>query len=384
MAVNLIVDTPNILFRVASMNSNKYFETDEERAGLALHVAFQTINKYYRRFKPDRLIFAFEGPNNWRKQYTATDDCVSGHGYKANRVKDPSMEPFFELINSFHDVMRTHSAAVCIQCDYSEGDDVIAYCTEMLTDDGDEVIIISADKDFVQLYQYPNVRLIDPATDKDRDQIFREKNQKLISQGKKPDPIVNEDGSINIDWYIFEKSIRGDKGDNVFSAYPRVRTDKMWKAFTDEYKLVEFKNETWTRKSSQLNEDGEQQEEVMKVGDLMDENRLLTDLTMQPDYVRECLRETILEEFKNPGKYSHFHFLRFLGEYGLKDIAENINRYTDMLSCLHYTEERRSPAKKSHHSSTDKYTQDEDDADIIDRTKKGKETSESTDELLKF
>jgi hypothetical protein len=69
-----------------------------------------------------------------------------------------------------------------------------------------------------------------------------------------------------------------------------------------------------------------------RVKDLFEENRLLMDLTAQPEEIRELIEETIREAMANPGRYSHFHFLRFLGKYELRKITENVDNFVPMLS----------------------------------------------------
>lgn len=353
MTTRLIIDTSNILFRVAAVNNKKVFGTDEEKAGLAMHVALQSVHKYYKRFRPDHLIFVFEGRNNWRKAYTLSDECVSGVLYKGNRVKDNSMIPFFELIASFREVMTNHSAAICIADDNCEADDVVGGIVESFPDD--EIVLVSGDKDFLQLYRHKNFRLIDPATGQDRLETYLKKNGLT---------------EFCPDWFLFEKSVRGDGNDNVLSAYPNVRTTKIRKAFEDEFYRLDFMNTEWT----------DQNEKKFKVGDRVKENRLLVDLSAQPDWVRKSIFETIERECKSKGTYSHFHFLKFLGKFGLKTITENIHNYVDMLSCTHSTPEQKSANKPAlrDNNSDDKNTE------IEDRTQGGKRQSQAVDDLLTF
>jgi hypothetical protein len=121
----MIVDTANVLFRVAAAHGKYGPEgTPEEKAGLAMHIALNTVNKYYKKFRPDQVAVTFEGGQNWRKEYTKSDVCKSKKVYKANRVKDDSMIPFFELIKGFEDLVRTHTSIVCLSHPKLEGDDL--------------------------------------------------------------------------------------------------------------------------------------------------------------------------------------------------------------------------------------------------------------------
>ncbi len=308
MGIKLVIDTPNLLFRVAAQNKKKVgFASAEEMAGLALHMAFQSVHKYYKKYKPELLAFGFEGSNNWRKTYTRSDECVSGKVYKANRVKDPSMMPYFEMLNSFKELITLHSSLMVLQHDDLEGDDTIAAFVEHYTGKGDTIIIISGDRDYIQLLKYPDVKLINPDTSKERNQ---------------PD---DKEYWPDIDYFKFQKCVRGDMGDYVFSAFPRVRETKIEKAFLDEHYKLSFMDETWK------NVDDAGNEVTMRVGDLFEENKILLLLDQQPQHIREIMATIPVNAYNNIGTYSAFHFLRFLGKHKLNNIADQIDQFTEML-----------------------------------------------------
>jgi hypothetical protein len=308
MGVKMVIDTPNLLFRVAAQNKKVSFGTDEEKAGLALHMAFQTVHKYFKMFRPELLALGFEGERNWRKDYTRSKDAVSKKQYKANRVKDPSMEPYFAMINAFREVITAHSSLMVLQNERLEGDDTIAAFVEKYAGQGDTVIIVSGDRDYIQLLKHPGVRLINPDTGKDRNQ----------PEDKEYWP--------DIEYFEFQKCIRGDMGDYVFSAYPRVRETKIEKAHQDPAFRANFMAETWKAVDDETNE-----ERTMVVGELFEENKKLLILDQQPPDIRQLMRETVDAAYENIGTYSNFHFLKFLGKHKLNNITEHIDQYTDML-----------------------------------------------------
>ena len=305
----LLVDTANILFRVASAHG-KYNTsgTPEEQAGLAMHMALNTLNKYYKQFKPDQVAVTFEGRKNWRKGYTASSKCVSGKLYKGNRVKDASMEPFFALIESFADLVRNHTSFVCLSRAELEGDDVFSGFVQSMTSRGDEVIGLSGDKDFAQLMDIPNFTLINPDDGKQRD-------------------LVKLCGVNNAKYFMFEKAFRGDSGDNVMTAYPRVQRKRLMKAFENEYELVKLLNETWTFKDVDTGES-----KTFRVGDLWDENNVLMNLRAQPEEIKQLITDTIENSLQSHGKFSLFHFTKFCGKFNLKQIAENSTQFAKLFS----------------------------------------------------
>ena len=315
----MVVDTANLLFRVAAAHG-KYGPqgTPEEKAGLAMHMALQTLNKFYKQHKPDQLAVTFEGHSNWRKDYTKSSECISGKVYKANRVKDPSMVPFFELIKAFEDLARKHTSLVCLSHPLLEGDDLFGAYAARFTAEGDEVIGVSGDKDFVQLWKHKGFTLINP-------------------DNGKPRTLMDTCGIDDADFFMFEKAFRGDSGDNVMAAYPRVQKKRLQKAYTDDYELTKIMNESWTYTDAET-----QEVKTFSVGALFEENNILMNLEHQPERIRKIMQETLDHELVNHGKYSHFHFTKFCGKYGLKQIAENSTQYANMFGVTG----NRSPLKE--------------------------------------
>lgn len=306
----LVFDISNMLYRTFFANKEHDAQTG---SGLACHTALTTLNKYFRKFKPHKVVMAFDR-SSWRKAYTADKElCVSGKPYKGNRRQNmtPSEKEkfarFTKHLDEFEELMKKQTTVICLAGDGLEADDLIAGVIDMYPDD--EVIIVSADKDLIQLLRTDNISVIDPASGKDRRLELEEKY----------------DGDV--DYFMFEKCIRGDAGDNVQSAFPRVRKTRIQKAYTDPYERVNLMNETW---SIGAPDDDDYKEFVVK--ELFEENKLLMDLQEQPPVIRDRMREVIEEAIDDPGSYSHFHFLRFLGKYELKEITKSIDNFVPMLS----------------------------------------------------
>ena len=313
----MIIDTPSLLFRVHSANQKIKTGDDELNAGLAMHMCFKTVLSHYKKHKPDQVAFAFEGRNNWRKEYTKSEKCVSKRPYKGNRVYTASNEQFFALVDSFKEFLKLHTTSLVLHADRVEGDDLIGGFVKRYGNTSDELIVLSGDKDFTQLLKYKNLRLINPDKGKDR---------------TCDDP----------DFFIFEKCIRGDSGDNVMSAYPRVRSTRIEKAYKDDFERANLMNDTWEIKDP---ETGEVLQHFV-VKDLFEENRLLMDLDAQPEDIKELIQTTIDEAIENRAQFSYFHFMKFLGQYQLKSIADESMNYNDIFS-LHENKKDLKKAKTS-------------------------------------
>lgn len=297
----LIFDASNFLYRNFFAHPN---EDDITIAGLAHHSALVTMHKYFREFRPDKIVMAFDRPS-WRKQYTASEDCLSKRPYKGNRRQNmtPKQQEkflkFMEHVKEFEAILNEHTAIWVLSGDLLEADDLIAGFVRRF--DQDEKIVVSTDDDFLQLLRYPNTTIYDP---------LKGKNKNL------------NEYQNDVEYFMFQKCIRGDAGDNVMSAFPRVRAARIQKAYTDPFEKVQLMNEMWR--------DDKGNEFIVKK--LFEENKLLMDLEYQPDVVKQTIDQIIDKEIADTNKFSYFHFMRFLGKYELKKVSQSVDQYVGMLS----------------------------------------------------
>jgi len=298
-------DISNILYRTFYANKS---DDDTTIAGLAHHSALTTLNKYHREFKPHKLIMCCDR-KSWRKEYTASEEAITPKQYKGNRRQKMSKSEeikyakFMDHLAEFEEIMRDQTSVITLAGNGLEADDLMAGVCQILTmDPENEVILVSADRDMTQLLRYPNVRLIDPASGKD---------------------LTLDEWGGDADLFMFEKCFRGDRGDWVQSAYPRIKKTRIMKAWDDDFELANIMNETWIHPDNK-------KEYVVK--HLFKENQLLMDLTKQPDNIQLDIVKTVLHGLKNPGSFSYFKFVGFLGKYKMKKLSQNIETFTKMLS----------------------------------------------------
>lgn len=300
----LVFDATNFLFRTLYGHIG---EEEDVVAGLAFHTALISLNKYYRESKPHKIIMCFDRPN-WRKEYTLSEECSFEHIYKEHRQKGltPSqkekLQQFHAHMREFENLMKTHTSVITMAEDGLEADDLISGVVQVLSNEDNEITIVSTDKDFIQLLKFPNTHILNPDTGKLR-------------------TLEKWDGSA--EYFLFEKCIRGDlQSDNIPSAYPRVRSDRLKKAFKDPFEHESLMNETWISPTGK----------EYKVKDRFKENKLLIDLTKQPKDIRIKIFNTVERSLESPGKFSLFYFLRFLGKFELKELTKNADQYAEMLS----------------------------------------------------
>ena len=319
----LLIDTANMFFRArhgAHRASDSW-----TKLGFALHITLMAVNKVARRFEADHVMFALEG-RSWRKDFYRP--------YKANRAvargkmtEDEAEEDklFWETYDHFTKYLAEKTNCSVIRHPTAEADDLIARWIALHP--SDEHIVISSDTDFVQLVA-PNVKQYNGITDQliTLEGIFDAKGNRVKDKKTKEDLVVP-----NPEWLLFEKCMRGDTSDNVFSAYPGVRTKgtKKQVGLTEAFEDRTKKGYSWNNLMLQRWTDHDGVEH--KVLDDYERNRTLIDLPAQPADIKAAVDEAIQAQIshKDIGQVG-VHFLRFCGKFELtkcSDSAEQFGRW---------------------------------------------------------
>ena len=321
----LLVDTANLFFRArygAARGTDAW-----AKVGMSLHITLNAVNSMVRRFGSDHVVFALEG-RSWRKSFYKP--------YKANRAIDESaMTPaeveenalFWETYEAFTKYISEQTNCSVIRCPTAEGDDIIARWIALHPDD--QHIIVSSDTDFVQLLA-ENVDQYNGITDQmlTIKGIFDNKGRPVVD--KKTKEVKT---TPNPEWLLFEKCMRGDGTDNVFSAYPGVRTkgSKNKVGLTEAFEDRDKKGFAWNSLmlSRWTDHDGEEH----RVLDDYNRNRTLIDLTAQPDDVKATVDQTIREQVshKDVGQVG-VRFMRFCGKYELNRISDSAEQFSRWLN----------------------------------------------------
>ena len=130
------------------------------------------------------------------------------------------------------------------------------------------------------------------------------------------------------EWLLFEKCMRGDASDNVFSAYPGVRTrgTKNKIGLQEAYADRGDRGFTWNNLMLQRWTDHDGIEH--RVLDDYNRNRALIDLKAQPEEIKLKVDTAIREQVshKDVGQVGT-HFIRFCGKYELTRMSESAEQY---------------------------------------------------------
>ncbi len=321
----LLIDTANTFFR--ARHSAHRAADSWTKVGFALHVTLMSVNKVARRFGADHVIFALEG-RSWRKDfykpYKANRAVARG---KMNETEQEEDKLFWETYDELTKYLTTKTNCSVIRHPEAEADDVIARWIALHSQD--EHVIISSDTDYVQLVA-PNVKQYNGITDEliTLEGIFDDKGR-AINDKKTKQPKAAPDPA----WLLFEKCMRGDTSDNVFSAYPGVREKGtknkvgLREAFADR----DRKGYNWNNMMLQRWTDHNGEEH--RVLDDYERNVTLIDLTAQPDTIKAAVDQAICEQIshKDVGQVG-VHFMRFCGKFELNKLSESAGQISNWLN----------------------------------------------------
>ena len=320
----LIVDTANTFFRARHSASRQSDTWD--RLGFAIHVTLGSVNKAWRDQKADHVVFCLEG-RSWRKDYYEP--------YKKNRAvaraalteaEQEEDKLFWEAFDNLKTILSEKPNCTVLQHSELEADDLIAGFVH--AHPNDDHIIISSDTDFYQLLA-PNVQQYNGVADELHTLAgILDKKGKLVIDKKTKEPKVIPDPQ----WILFEKCMRGDPTDNIFSAYPGVRTKGsknkigLTEAFADKHK----KGYSWNNLMLQRWTDHNGVEH--RVLDDYERNRVLVDLTAQPPEIKTKIAETIAAgAVKKSRPMVGAQFLKFCGKYELNKLSEQSSSFSEFL-----------------------------------------------------
>ena len=123
----------------------------------------RVIGRIQRKFKGEygQLVLCYDDKNYWRRQVFPY--------YKMNRKHEREASKYdwnqvFSVLNKIRDELRSNFPFHVLQVDGAEADDIIASLVKRNSTSTypEPVLILSADKDFIQLHKYPTVKQYDP------------------------------------------------------------------------------------------------------------------------------------------------------------------------------------------------------------------------------
>ncbi len=320
-----LIDTANTFFRarhIASRGTDTW-----GKIGMALHLTLASTNMVVRNHNIDHVVFLLEG-KSWRKsiypQYKA-HRAVAVQALSEAEKEENDM--FWETYDTFTTYLKEKTNCTVLRHPEAEADDLIARFIDLHPNDSH--IIVSSDSDYLQLisdtvHQYNGVtnELIK------LEGYFKDNGKQVLNKDKTPKLL-----EAAPDYLLFKKIIRGDAGDNVFSAYPGVREKGtknsvgIMEAFQDKtamgFNWNNFMLQRW------VDHDGVEH----RVKDKYELNKTLIDLRAQPQDIKDKVDASIKEGVRvNTTPQVGIHFMKFCGKYELTKISEQATAYSAWLN----------------------------------------------------
>lgn len=250
--------------------------------GLFRHMVLNSLRSYKQQFgnKFGDMVIACDDKNYWRKQHFPY--------YKANRKKTRDASEInwthvFEVFNKIKSELREFFPYRVIQIESAEADDIIATLV-LNADSSEDILILSGDKDYIQLHKFSYVNQYDPT------------RKKWISHN---DPQK----------YLFEHICKGDSSDGI----PNILSDG------DTFVSNKRQKPLTQKKIDQLYNDYSDQQYAIP----FERNKQLIDLSMIPVHIKE----QVLSKYDEESGKDRSKIFNYFIKYKLKNLMENVGEF---------------------------------------------------------
>lgn len=162
----IIVDLNQVMLSNLLMQLGNHTNAQIEE-NMVRHMILNSLRSYRVKFGAEfgELVIACDNTNYWRRKFFPY--------YKANRKKaqeksELDWKSVFECLNKIRAELKEYFPYKVIDIESAEADDVIATLvfSESFSNPTEKVLILSGDKDFIQLHIYGNVKQYDPTRKK--------------------------------------------------------------------------------------------------------------------------------------------------------------------------------------------------------------------------
>ena len=258
----------------------------EVNPDLVRHMVLNSIRMYRTKFVEDygELVLCYDSKHYWRKDVFPQ---YKSHRKKMRESSDFDWNTIFNTLNALKEELRENFPYKMLEVYGAEADDIIATICESQKEN---IMIVSGDKDFIQLQKYKNVKQWNPV-------------QKKMLKDKNPD------------LYLKEHIIKGDRSDGI----PNVLSDD--NSFVDKIRqkpLTKKKIQSWVEHDFMDVAPNEQAKRNYH------RNTTLVDLSKIPQDLKDKIKETykttpILGDRKN--------LINYFINNKLKELTNNLGDF---------------------------------------------------------
>ena len=261
------------------MNNSNDVEEDMLR-----HMILNSLRFHRAKFTEEygELVICCDGRNTWRRDVFPF--------YKRNRKETRAASGYdwnhiFETLNKIKSEINEHFPYKVVHLDRAEADDVIAVLAKHWTRD-EKVLILSGDKDFMQLQKYENVKQYSPVLKK----FLRTDNPQE---------------------FLFEHIVRGDTSDGIPNCLSK---DSVFVSGERQSPITKKRLSEWMQKGKVDYKNGD-------IG--FDRNRRLIDF----DYIPEDLEKNITKSYEDAPVVNRSELFPYFVSNRLSNLMEHITEF---------------------------------------------------------
>lgn len=284
----IIVDLNQVMLSNLLMQLGNHTNAQVEE-NMVRHMILNSLRSYRTKFADEfgEMIIACDNTNYWRKTIFPY--------YKANRKKniessELNWKSIFECMNKIRAELKEYFPYRVIDVESAEADDIIAtlvsnFGSQLNT--GEKILILSGDKDFIQLHVYPNVQQYDPTRKK----------------------WINHDDPER---FLHEHILKGDAGDGI----PNVLSP-------DNVFVVGERQRPLTAKKLEKIMGTDLEEMESSVARNYSRNANLIDLSFTPDFIRE----KVMEQYNAQEGRDRSKLLNYFIVNKLKNLTDHLSEF---------------------------------------------------------
>lgn len=274
----------NLMVQIGNHTNSKLEE------GMIRHMILNAIRSFRNKFTAEygELVIACDNKNCWRKDIFPY--------YKANRKKirensELNWNEIFLCLNKIRQELKDFFPYRIIDIETAEADDIIAslifeYGSQF--NSGEKILVLSGDKDFIQLHTFGNVAQYDPV------------KKKFITHNS---PEI----------FLKEHILKGDSGDGV----PNFLSDDGVFVLGERQKpLTTKKMDHYIKMSVDNFENEKLKRNYMRNAQMIDLN-----------YVPLELRKKIIDSYNEQENKTRTHLFNYFIKNKLKMLMEHINEF---------------------------------------------------------
>ena len=251
------------------------------------HMVLNSLRMNKRKFEGEfgELVICADDKNYWRRDFFP---YYKAHRKKARDSSELDWSAIFNALNTVREELKEYFPYRVLQIERAEADDIIGTIVHKegtILNTGEPIVILSSDKDYIQLHKYANVSQYDPS------------RKRWV---KHSDP----------ERYLFEHIIKGDAGDGI----PNVLSPD------DSFVMGKRQRPVTKKRLEECEDINSMDQEVIRN---WHRNKRLVDLSE----VNEDIKQKILEEYEKPNEKDRSQLFNYFVKNKLKMLMESINEF---------------------------------------------------------